>query len=154
MLTWFCSYYFNVPSSHCKRPRSSIYPMSSEEISIFPSVVSLFKSLSNGCFKLICLGMTNSVVIYNVEIRNSSGDVWKLEKTFNDFYQLQQRIKGKFPAITRVVNTFPKKKMFSPNINSPHIEYRKKFFQAYLQALLQVAFLMNDSQPCLNLRRL
>ena len=55
LLTCSCSYSLYVPSSHCKQPRSSIYQMSSEEISIFPLVVSLFTSVSmdvsSWCFR-------------------------------------------------------------------------------------------------------
>lgn len=83
-------------------------------------------------------GLNNSVVVYVIEVRTSNGDSWKLEKTYQDFSQLHSRIKTRFPAVSKIIKTFPKWKMFAPGIKSPQIDYRKKFFQAYLQALLQL----------------
>lgn len=83
--------------------------------------------------------MNNNVVVYNVEVKNTNGLAWKLEKTFSDFYSLQSRMKARFPGMQKLFKKFPRKQIFiAPNINSPQIEYRQKFFQAYLQALLQL----------------
>lgn len=84
-------------------------------------------------------GMNNSVVVYKVEVNYGNGQAWKLEKTYMDFYQLHQRMNTRFPGMAKLFNHFPKRKLFlAPNINSPKIEYRQKFFQAYLQGLLQL----------------
>uniref|UniRef100_A0A7S3UXK8 AGC protein kinase n=1 Tax=Aplanochytrium stocchinoi TaxID=215587 RepID=A0A7S3UXK8_9STRA len=83
-------------------------------------------------------GVTRTFVIYNVEVRNADGETWVLERTMNDFRNLHSKIKAKFPAITKIVKHFPKRTLFSPTLGSGQVEYRQKFFQAYLQALLQL----------------
>eukprot|EP00924_Labyrinthula_sp_SR-Ha-C_P016575 maker-scaffold_6-snap-gene-8.1-mRNA-1 protein AED:0.14 eAED:0.14 QI:376/1/0.8/1/0.5/0.4/5/0/135 len=58
-----------------------------------------FPSVTGGNFNIPVGGAKSSVVIYTIEVRNSAGDTWKLEKTFKDFANLRNRINEKFPCI-------------------------------------------------------
>lgn len=83
-------------------------------------------------------GVKNSYFVYNVEVRNGLGSAWKLEKTYNDFRSLHSRIKAKFPVLGKVIKKFPKRTIFTLSHDSPRATHRMKFFQAYLQAMLQL----------------
>lgn len=84
------------------------------------------------------------VVYYIVEVRRANGDAWVLERGYNDFRALQSKIKARFPEITQVVGGFPSRSLIAPKLGSRIVEDRQKFFQAYLQALLQLKPRLKD----------
>lgn len=82
-------------------------------------------------------GISSQYFLYKVEVKNKIGVVWSVDRTFNQFRQLDKSIKHRFPQLRSIFPKFPRRQFFLSK-DSPQAIYRKKFLQGYLQALLQL----------------
>lgn len=91
--------------------------------------------------------LTSKYILFTLELRNVNNYVWKIDRSFNSFRYLDKKIKWKFPQLKKILPKFPKRQLsdISPRLlnitlggnQNDALDFRLKFFQTYLQALLQ-----------------